>query len=116
MRPVPSAPQVDGRLVTVLPVELRVEVTPRWAFHLPGRGGGDGVLRRRGHVLERLLHIGGRPAIVRVAQTGPRRVLFGAWANDRDDAEQAIAQASASNATGRRALRSHGRRLSLIHI
>jgi len=76
--------------VTVLPVQLRLEVTPRWAFHLPGRGGGDGVLRRRGHLLERLLHIDGRPAIVRVAQTEPRRVLFGAWANDRDDAEQAI--------------------------
>ena len=74
------------------PVELRVEVTPRWAFRLPMRGGMDAVLRCRGRVLERLLHIDGRPAIVRVAQTSERCVLFGAWAADRDDALEAIAR------------------------
>ena len=72
------------------PVEVRVEVVPRWPFRLPAHGGSDGVMRCRGRVLERLLHIGGRPAIVRVAQTGERRVLFGSWAADRADAEQAI--------------------------
>jgi 3-methyladenine DNA glycosylase/8-oxoguanine DNA glycosylase len=72
--------------------ELRLEVVPRWAFRLPAGGGGDGVMRRRGGVLERLLHIGGRPAIVRVAQTSERSVLFGAWAHDRADAEAAIAR------------------------
>jgi len=71
-------------------VELRVEVVPRWAFRLPARGGRDGVLRCRGGVLERLLHIEGRRAVVRVAQTGQRRVLFGAWAQDRDLAAAAI--------------------------
>lgn len=71
-------------------VELRVEVVPRWAFRLPARGGRDGVLRCRGGVLERLLHIEGRRAVVRVAQTGQRRVLFGAWAQDRELAAAAI--------------------------
>jgi 3-methyladenine DNA glycosylase/8-oxoguanine DNA glycosylase len=73
-------------------VELRVEVVPRWSFRLPAHGGPDGVMRCRGRVLERLLHVGGRPAIVRVAQTDERRVLFGARAHDRDDAERAIAR------------------------
>ena len=73
-------------------VELRVEVVPRWSFRLPRHGGRDGVLRRRGGVLERLLHLDGRPAVVRVAQVAPRRVLFGAWASDRAAAEAAIAR------------------------
>jgi 3-methyladenine DNA glycosylase/8-oxoguanine DNA glycosylase len=73
-------------------VEVRVEVVPRWPFRLPTHGGRDGVLRRRGGVLERLLHFDGRPVVVRVAQTGERCVLFGAWAQDRDDAEAAIAR------------------------
>jgi 3-methyladenine DNA glycosylase/8-oxoguanine DNA glycosylase len=74
------------------PVELRIEVIPRWTFRLPVRGGSDGVLRCRGQVLERLLHIDGRPAIVRVVQTAPQRVLFGARARDQADAEAAIAR------------------------
>jgi 3-methyladenine DNA glycosylase/8-oxoguanine DNA glycosylase len=72
--------------------ELRIEVVPRWPFRLPPHGGRDGVLRRRGAVLERLVHRDRRPAIVRVAQTGERRVLFGARAGDRADAEAAIAR------------------------
>jgi 3-methyladenine DNA glycosylase/8-oxoguanine DNA glycosylase len=71
-------------------VELRVEVVPAWPFRLPARGGGDGVLRCRGGVLERLLHVDGRPTVVRVAQPGERRVIFGAWARDREDARAAI--------------------------
>jgi 3-methyladenine DNA glycosylase/8-oxoguanine DNA glycosylase len=71
-------------------IEVRVEVVPRWPFRLPAHGGRDGVLRRRGGVLERLLHLDGRPVVVRVAQTGERSVLFGAWAQDRADAEAAI--------------------------
>src|SRR5918998_980149 len=73
-------------------VDVRVEVVPRWPFRLPVHGGRDGVLRRRGGVLERLLHLQGRPVIVRVAQTGERCVLFGARAQDRADAETAIAR------------------------
>lgn len=78
--------------LTEFAVEIRVEVVPRWPFRLPRRGGGDGVLRCRGAVLERLLHVEGRPAIVRVAQPAERCVLFGAWAGDRGDAQEAIAR------------------------
>ena len=73
-------------------IELRVEVIPRWAFRLPSFGGRDGVLRCRGGVLERLLHVEGRPVTVRVARAGQRSVLFGARARDRDDAAAAIAR------------------------
>ena len=73
-------------------VELRIEVVPCWPFRLPPYGGRDGVMRRRGGVLERLLHLDGRPVVVRAAQTGERRVLFGAWAAQRADAEVAIAR------------------------
>ena len=73
-------------------VEVRVEVVASWPFRLPAHGGRDGVLRRRGGVLERLLHVDARPVIVRVAQTAERCVLFGAWAPQRTDAEAAIAR------------------------
>ncbi|HEY2767328.1 MAG TPA: hypothetical protein VGI76_03680 [Solirubrobacteraceae bacterium] len=50
----------------------------------------DGVLRRRGSVLERLLHDGEEPVVVRVAQTAPDCVLFGARARTRAAAEHGI--------------------------
>jgi DNA-3-methyladenine glycosylase II len=59
-------------------VELRREVAPAAPFRLPRMLGMDGMLRRRGGVLERLLHHGEVPVLVRVAQTTPDRVLFGA--------------------------------------
>ncbi|HEX8156245.1 MAG TPA: hypothetical protein VF526_02565 [Solirubrobacteraceae bacterium] len=73
-------------------VEVRVEVIPRWSFRLPRVGGRDGVLRCRGGVIERLLHLHGGRAVVRVAQTAERRVLFGAWAHDGEVAQAAIAR------------------------
>jgi 3-methyladenine DNA glycosylase/8-oxoguanine DNA glycosylase len=60
--------------------ELRVEVAPAGSFRLPRRTGMDGMLRRRGGVLERLLHHEGVPVVVRVAQPAPDRVVFGARA------------------------------------
>src|SRR3954466_13427713 len=69
--------------------EVRVTVRPRWAFRLPG-GAPDGVLRRRGGVLERLVHVDDQPVVVRVAQTAPDEVLFGARADDRETATDAI--------------------------
>jgi 3-methyladenine DNA glycosylase/8-oxoguanine DNA glycosylase len=71
-------------------VEVRIEVEPAWAFRMPAGGTADGVARRRGGVRERLLHVDGRPAVVRVAQTAPGRVLFGAQADDDPTARQAI--------------------------
>ena len=46
----------------------------------------DGVLRRRGAVLERLLHHEDEPVLVRVAQTAPDSVLLGARAGSEKGA------------------------------
>jgi 3-methyladenine DNA glycosylase/8-oxoguanine DNA glycosylase len=70
-------------------VEVREVVRPRWVFRLPG-GAPDGVLRRRGSVLERLVHVGDEPVVVRVAQPAPGEVLFGAWGTTHDVAGEAI--------------------------
>ncbi|HEY2142068.1 MAG TPA: hypothetical protein VGG98_08410 [Solirubrobacteraceae bacterium] len=50
----------------------------------------DGVLRRRGNVLERLLHFREQPVLVRVAQPAPDLVMFGARAPSRAAAEHGI--------------------------
>jgi 3-methyladenine DNA glycosylase/8-oxoguanine DNA glycosylase len=68
-------------------VEVRTEVRPRWPFRLSRRTGLDGVAQVRGGVLHRLLHAGEESVVVRVAQTGPDRVLFGARAQRREVAE-----------------------------
>jgi 3-methyladenine DNA glycosylase/8-oxoguanine DNA glycosylase len=74
-------------------VELRVEVSPASPFRLPRLLGRDGLTRRRGGVIERLLHDdGGQPVAVRVAQTAPNTVLFGARAASRRGAEHGIAR------------------------
>jgi 3-methyladenine DNA glycosylase/8-oxoguanine DNA glycosylase len=69
---------------------LRVEVRPRWAFALPLRNGLDGLTRVRRGVLERLLHAGDEPVLVRVAQPAPERVVFAARADRREAAEWGI--------------------------
>jgi 3-methyladenine DNA glycosylase/8-oxoguanine DNA glycosylase len=71
-------------------LEVRVEVRPRWPFRLQRHGGKDGVLRCRNGVLQRLLHVGDEPVVVRCAQPSPERVVFGATATTRDAAEYAI--------------------------
>jgi len=73
-------------------VEVREEVRPAGPFRLSLRAGMDGVLRRRGGVLERLLHHGGQPVVVRVAQTAHDQVLFGARAEDPAAAAHGIAR------------------------
>jgi DNA-3-methyladenine glycosylase II len=65
--------------------ELRVEVTPRWTFRLPG-GSADGLTRRRGASLQRLLHKHGKPVHVAAIQPAPDRVVFGARAESETDA------------------------------
>ncbi len=52
----------------------------------------DGMLRRRGTVLERLLHHDGVPVVVRVAQPAAQRVLFAAWAPTPAAAAHGIAR------------------------
>jgi 3-methyladenine DNA glycosylase/8-oxoguanine DNA glycosylase len=72
-------------------VEVRTEVRAAGPFRLPLRAGMDGVLRRRGGVLERLLHYReDEPVVVRVAQTGSREILFGARAVSRAAATYGI--------------------------
>jgi len=73
-------------------VELREQVRPVWPFRLPLHGGADGVLVHRNGVLTRLLHHEGRPVVVRVVQTAPDAVLFGARADIRTAAAHGIAR------------------------
>ena len=70
--------------------ERRVEIAPASPYRLPLRAGMDGVLKRKGGVLERLLHREGEPVIVRVAQTAPDRVLLGALSRSRAAAAYGI--------------------------
>jgi 3-methyladenine DNA glycosylase/8-oxoguanine DNA glycosylase len=72
-------------------VEVRREVAPLWPVRLPAANAPDGVLRVRGGVVERLLHVEGLPVIVRAAQRGDD-ILLGAWAERRDAAEEGIAR------------------------
>jgi 3-methyladenine DNA glycosylase/8-oxoguanine DNA glycosylase len=74
------------------PVEVRVEVAPAGPFRLPRRNGMDGMLRRRGGVLERLLHHREDPVLVRVAQSSSGRVLLGARAGSQEAASHGIAR------------------------
>src|SRR3954449_7125091 len=72
-------------------VELRVEVPPPWTFRL-GTASMDGLLRRRGASLQRLLHPGGEPVHVAVIQPLPERVIFGARAATEAVAAEGIAR------------------------
>jgi 3-methyladenine DNA glycosylase/8-oxoguanine DNA glycosylase len=71
--------------------EVRADVRPPWPFRLPGPGR-DGIARRRGGVLERVLHVEDVPALVRAAQPSAGRVVLGAWSQDRAVAEEALAR------------------------
>jgi 3-methyladenine DNA glycosylase/8-oxoguanine DNA glycosylase len=66
-------------------VELRVEVTPPWPFRLAG-GSADGLTRRKGASIQRLLHRNGERIHVAVIQAAPDRVIFGARAASETDA------------------------------
>ena len=90
-RPAPAGLRESAR-VRPSPVELREEVVPAGPFRLPRWNGMDGLTRRRGGILERLLHSGEEPVLVRVAQTGRERVLIGARANSREAAAHGIAR------------------------
>jgi len=73
-------------------IEVRVEVRPPWPVRLPGRGAPDGVLRVRGGVVHRLLHVGAEPVVVRAVRLASGSVLFGARGTSRDAAAAAIAR------------------------
>jgi 3-methyladenine DNA glycosylase/8-oxoguanine DNA glycosylase len=69
---------------------VRVEVRPSWPFALPLRNGMDGLTRVRRGVLERLLHHGDEPVLIRVAQPSRDRVVFVARAESRAAAEWGV--------------------------
>jgi DNA-3-methyladenine glycosylase II len=69
--------------------ELRVEVRPPWPFRLGG-GSMDGLARRRGAALQRLLRIGGEPVLVGIVQPARDRVLFAARAASEEAARAGI--------------------------
>jgi 3-methyladenine DNA glycosylase/8-oxoguanine DNA glycosylase len=71
-------------------IEVRHDIRPAWPFRLPRGGGMDGVTRRRGTVLERLLHVDDEPVVLRAAQPAADRVVLGARAACRDAAEEAL--------------------------
>ncbi|MGA2926529.1 MAG: hypothetical protein ABSG43_11130 [Solirubrobacteraceae bacterium] len=73
-------------------VAVRVQVRPRWPFELPTRLGRDGLARVRGGVIERLLHAGEQPVLVRVAAPARDRVLFAAQAQDEAAAQWGVAR------------------------
>jgi DNA-3-methyladenine glycosylase II len=73
------------------PAEVRVEVRPPWPFRLGG-GSADGLLRRRGAALQRLLRVGGEPVLVGIVQPAPDRVLFAARAATPEAAREGIAR------------------------
>lgn len=76
--------------------ELRIELRPRWPVELPRRDSPDGLLRVRGGVIHRLLHLAGAPVLVRVARLSDGRLLFGARAGERRVAEHGIARMRAA--------------------
>jgi 3-methyladenine DNA glycosylase/8-oxoguanine DNA glycosylase len=57
-----------------------------------GRASMDGLLRRRGAALQRLLRIGGEPVMVGIVQPAPDRVLFAARAATEPAARAGIAR------------------------
>jgi 3-methyladenine DNA glycosylase/8-oxoguanine DNA glycosylase len=79
------------------PQVVEVEVRPPWPYRLPRRNGGDGVTRRRGGVLSRLLHVGERAVVVHAWQASVDAVRFraaparpGEEAASREELELAV--------------------------
>ena len=72
-------------------VEVRAEVRPPWPFRLGG-GSLDGLQRRRGAALQRLLRIGGEPVLVGIVQPARDRVVYAARGPTAEAAAAAIAR------------------------
>jgi len=72
-------------------IELREEVRPPWPFRLGGASM-DGLLRRRGAALQRLMRIDGEPVLVGIVQPEADRVLFAARAASEVAARAGIAR------------------------
>lgn len=66
-----------------------MELRPPWPYRLPGDGP-DAVMRVRGGVLTRLLHVGDRPAVARAVQRRDGTVLLRVEADAAEDRQIAI--------------------------
>lgn len=71
--------------------ELRLEVRPPWPFRLRGASP-DGLFRRRGTAVQRLLHVGDVPVLVGAVQPAVDRVIFGARSPSGEAAAAGIAR------------------------
>jgi DNA-3-methyladenine glycosylase II len=72
-------------------IEVREEVRPPWPFRLGGASM-DGLLRRRGAALQRLMRIDGDAVLVGIVQPAADRVLFAARAQSEAAARAGIAR------------------------
>jgi 3-methyladenine DNA glycosylase/8-oxoguanine DNA glycosylase len=72
-------------------IELREEVRPPWPFRLSGASM-DGLLRRRGAALQRLMRIDGEPVLAGIVQPAADRVLFAARSESEAAARAGIAR------------------------
>ncbi|HEX5763652.1 MAG TPA: hypothetical protein VFY04_11105 [Solirubrobacterales bacterium] len=63
---------------------LEVEVAPPSPYRLPAYGGEDGVMRVRGGVAARLLHVGDSPVLVRAWEPTRQRIVLRAEPVDLD--------------------------------
>jgi 3-methyladenine DNA glycosylase/8-oxoguanine DNA glycosylase len=73
-------------------VDVRVEVQPLSPFRMPRRLGLDRLARRRGDVVQRLIHRDGEPVEIRAVQLSADRVLFGGRARTEELAAWGIAR------------------------
>jgi 3-methyladenine DNA glycosylase/8-oxoguanine DNA glycosylase len=65
-------------------------VRPRWPLRLPLRNGRDSVLRCRGRVLTRVVHVEGEAVVLRAAQPSLDRVVFDARGASQDAVDHAF--------------------------
>ncbi|HLH66328.1 MAG TPA: hypothetical protein VKV27_11540 [Solirubrobacteraceae bacterium] len=77
-------------------IAVGADVRPRWVFRLPRATGLDGLCRRRGGALWRLLHHGATPVVVCVRQPAADRVHLLARSASHEAAEWAIARMRAA--------------------
>jgi DNA-3-methyladenine glycosylase II len=72
---------------------IEERVLPRWPYRLPRSSGGDGIVRVRANVVERLLHVGLTPVRVRTWRTREGYVHIRAESIDPATVEHPIAVA-----------------------
>jgi 3-methyladenine DNA glycosylase/8-oxoguanine DNA glycosylase len=71
--------------------ELRVPVHPVWPYRMRGASP-DGLFRRRGDGVQRLIHVGGEPVVVGAVQMSADRVIVGARGPTPSAAEEGVAR------------------------